>query len=161
MFLLLSQNLLISTFTNSSIKTFKSSIDIFSKCNCVARGFYILLYIYNFDPSSFLAYQNSWTQDASVERWVLDARHQIVDHERWILDAGPWALDSGRWTLDAGSWTLDFGRWALDAESWIVDHGYWLWTLDHGYWLWTLDAGLQSVKARLWTLESGLQTIKF
>ena len=43
------------------------------------------------------AYRNSWTLDARVGRWT--------------LDAGLWMLDSGRWTLDAGLWTLDSGRY--------------------------------------------------
>ena len=52
------------------------------------------------------AYRNSWTLDARVEHWA--------------LDAGLWTLDSGRWTLDAGLWTLDTGRWTLDAEHWTL-----------------------------------------
>ena len=39
------------------------------------------------------AYRSSWTLDARVGRWT--------------LDAGLWTLDSGRWTLDAGRWTVD------------------------------------------------------
>ena len=41
------------------------------------------------------AYRNSWTLDARVGRWT--------------LDAGPWTLGCGRYTLDArdtGHWTL-------------------------------------------------------
>ena len=34
-----------------------------------------------------MAYRNSWTLDARVGRWT--------------LDAGLWMLDSGRWTLAA------------------------------------------------------------
>ena len=57
-----------------------------------------------------MAYRNSWTLDARVERWTLDTG-------LWILDAELWMLDSGRWTLDAGRWTLDSGRWTVDAGS--------------------------------------------
>ena len=39
-----------------------------------------------------MAHQNSWTLDAGVGHWT--------------LDAGLWTLDSGRWTLDSGRWTL-------------------------------------------------------
>ena len=55
----------------------------------------------------WLAYRNSWTLDARVGRWTLDAG---------LLTLGPglWTLDSERWTLDSGHWTLDFGRWFLD-----------------------------------------------
>ena len=35
------------------------------------------------------AYRNSWSLDARVGRWTLDAG-------RWTLDAGRWTLDSGR-----------------------------------------------------------------
>ena len=34
------------------------------------------------------AYRNSWTLDARVGRWTLDAG-------LWTLDAEPWTLDSG------------------------------------------------------------------
>ena len=54
-----------------------------------------------------LAQRNSWTLDARVGRWT--------------LDAGLWTLDSGRWTLDTGLWTLDSGRWTPDAERQTVD----------------------------------------
>ena len=46
-----------------------------------------------------MAYRNSWTLDASVGLWT--------------LDAGVWTLDSGCWTLDAGHWTLGSGHWTL------------------------------------------------
>ena len=49
------------------------------------------------------SHRNSWTLDARVGRWTLDAR-------LWTLDSGPWTLDTGFWTLDAGLWTLDSGR---------------------------------------------------
>ena len=45
----------------------------------------------------FQAYRNSWTHDASVGRWTMDAG-------LWTLNPG---LDSGLWTLDAGRWMLD------------------------------------------------------
>ena len=56
-----------------------------------------------------LAYWNSWTLNARVGRWTVDAR-------LWTLDAGLWTLDLERWTLDAGRWTLEIGSWTLDAE---------------------------------------------
>ena len=46
-----------------------------------------------------MAYRNSWTLDASIGLWT--------------LDAGVWTLDSGCWTLDAGHWTLGSGHWTL------------------------------------------------
>ena len=57
-----------------------------------------------------LAYQNSWSLDARVGRWTLDAGLWTFDPGRWTLDGGLWMLGSGRWTLDAGFWTLDSGR---------------------------------------------------
>ena len=63
-----------------------------------------------------LAQRNSWTLDARVGRWTLDAG-------LWTLDSGRWTLDSGRWTLDAGLWTLDSGHWTLDAGLWTLDSG--------------------------------------
>ena len=65
--------------------------------------------------TSILAYRNSWTLDASVRRWTLDAGPWILDSGRWTLDAGIWTLKSERWNLDAGTWTLDSRRWTLDA----------------------------------------------
>ena len=62
------------------------------------------------------AYRNSWTLDARVGCWTLDA-------ELWTLDSGRWTLDAGRWTLDAGLWTLDSGRWTLDSGRWTLDAG--------------------------------------
>ena len=62
------------------------------------------------------AYRNSWTLDARVEHWALDAGLWTLDSGRWTLDAALWTLDAGRWTLDAGRWTLDSGRWTLDAD---------------------------------------------
>ena len=53
-----------------------------------------------------LAYRNSWTLDARVGRWT--------------LDAGRWTLDSGRWTLktlEARLWTLGIGCWILDVKT--------------------------------------------
>ena len=64
------------------------------------------------------AYRNSWTLDARVGRWTLDAG-------RWTLDARVWTLDSGRWTPDAGLWTRDAGLWTLDAESWTLNSRRW------------------------------------
>ena len=52
------------------------------------------------------AYRNSWTLDARVGRWMLDAGSRT-------LDAGPLMVDSQCWTLDATIWTLDSGHWAL------------------------------------------------
>ena len=46
-----------------------------------------------------LAYWNSWTLDARVGRWTLDA-------EIWMLDSGRWTLDVGLWALKARLWTL-------------------------------------------------------
>ena len=43
------------------------------------------------------AYRNSWTLDARVGRWS--------------LDAGLWTLDAGLGTLDSGLWTPDTGRY--------------------------------------------------
>ena len=43
------------------------------------------------------AHRNSWTLDARVGRWS--------------LDAGLWTLDAGLGTLDSGLWTLDTGRY--------------------------------------------------
>ena len=43
------------------------------------------------------AYRNSWTLDARVGCWT--------------LDAGLWTLDAGLGTLDSGLWTLDTGRY--------------------------------------------------
>ena len=54
------------------------------------------------------AYQNSWTLDARVGRWTLDAG-------LWTIDSGLWALDAELWTLDAGLWTLVSGHWMLNA----------------------------------------------
>ena len=53
-----------------------------------------------------LAQRNSWTLDARVGRWT--------------LDAGLWTLDCGRWNLDARLWTLDSGRWTLKARLWTL-----------------------------------------
>ena len=56
----------------------------------------------------FLAYRNSWTLDARVGRWTLDAGF-------WTLGPGRWTLDTGRWTLDVGCYTLDAGFWARNT----------------------------------------------
>ena len=55
------------------------------------------------------AYRNSWTQDARVGRWTLDAG-------LWTLYSRPWTLDAGFWTLDAGLGVLDAGLWTLDSR---------------------------------------------
>ena len=68
-------------------------------------------------------YRNSWTLDARVGRWTLNAR-------LWTLEAGLCTLDSARWTLHAGLWTLDSEHWTLDATFWTLDAG--LWILDAG-----------------------------
>ena len=70
--------------------------------------------------SSFLAYRDSWTLDARVGRWNLDAKLWTLEFGRWTLDAGLGTLHSGRWTLHAGPWTLDSGRWTLNAGRWTV-----------------------------------------
>ena len=49
------------------------------------------------------AYQNPWTLDASIGRW--------------ILDAGPWTLDAELWTLGNGRLTIN---WSLDSELWTL-----------------------------------------
>ena len=49
-----------------------------------------------------MAHRNSWTLDARVGRWT--------------LDAGLWMLDTGLWTLGSGLRALDSGRWTLDAD---------------------------------------------
>ena len=54
----------------------------------------------------FWANWNSWTLDARVGRWTLDAG-------LWTLDSGLSTLESGRWTFDATLWTLGFGHWTL------------------------------------------------
>ena len=61
-----------------------------------------------------LAYRNSWTLDARVGRWTLDAG-------LWTLDSGLWTLDAALWTLDVGLWTLNFGLWTLNSELWTLD----------------------------------------
>ena len=43
---------------------------------------------------SHMAYRNSWTLDARVGRWTLEA-------ELWTLDSGRWTLGDGLWTLNA------------------------------------------------------------
>ena len=91
------------------------------------KGNLKLFILWNKDHE-FLAYRNSWTLDASVGRWALDAGLWMLDCGCWTLDAGLWTLDSGRWTLDAGRWTLDAGRWTLDAGCYTLNAG--LWALD-------------------------------
>ena len=67
------------------------------------------------------AYRNSWTLDARVGRWTLDAGLWTVDAGIWTLDFGRWTLDAGLWMLDSGLWTLGCGRYTLDA----LDTGHW------------------------------------
>ena len=61
------------------------------------------------------SHRNSWTLDAKVRRWTLDAGLWALDPGLWTLDSGRWtlALKSRRWTLDPGLWTLDTGLWTL------------------------------------------------
>ena len=47
-----------------------------------------------------LAYRNSWTLDARVGRWTLDAGLQTLDSRRWTLDSGCWTLDAECQTVD-------------------------------------------------------------
>ena len=61
-----------------------------------------------------LAYRNSWTLDARVGRWTLDAG-------LWTLDSGLWTLDAALWTVDVELWTLNFGLWTLNSELWTLD----------------------------------------
>ena len=67
------------------------------------------------------AYRNSWTLDARVGRWTLDAGLWTLDTGLWTLGSGLRALDSGRWTLDADHQTLIL-RTALILcfQSWRV-----------------------------------------
>ena len=53
-----------------------------------------------------LAYWNSWTLDARVGHWTVDARLWTLDCGRWTLDAGLWKLKAGLWTRNASLWTL-------------------------------------------------------
>ena len=64
------------------------------------------------------AYRNSWTLDARVGRWTLDAGRWTLDAGRWTLESGHWNLDAGLRTLDSGRWTLDSGRWTLNSRRW-------------------------------------------
>ena len=66
------------------------------------------------------AYRNSWTLDARVGRWTLDAELWMLDSGCWTLDVGLWTLDSGRWTLNPGRWTLDAGLRTLNARMWML-----------------------------------------
>ena len=84
------------------------------------KGNLKLFILWNKDHE-FLAYRNSWTLDASVGRWTLDAGLWMLDCGCWTPDAGLWTLDSGRWTLDAGCWTLDAGCYTLNAGLWALD----------------------------------------
>ena len=68
---------------------FQKYADLFS------REYYFLSYI----SPLITAYGNSWTLDASV---------------------GLWALDAALWTLDSGRWTLDTVIVYLKTESELV-----------------------------------------
>ena len=50
--------------------------------------------------NGLMAHRNSWTLDAKVGRWTLDAG-------LWTLDAEPWTLNSRRWTPDIERQTED------------------------------------------------------
>ena len=39
------------------------------------------------------AYRNSWTLDASIGCWTLDAGLWTLDPELWMLNAGRWTVD--------------------------------------------------------------------
>ena len=54
-------------------------------------------------PTTLRAYRNSWTLDAKVGRWT--------------LNAGLWTLGSSHWTLEARLWTLDIGFCILDVKT--------------------------------------------
>ena len=79
-----------------------------------------------------LAYRNSWTLNARVGPWTLDAGGCTLDTGLWTLDSGLWTLDHGRWTLNVGRWSLDAGLWTLNAGLWTLHSG--LWTLDSELW---------------------------
>ena len=75
------------TCSNSTIETIEKGVNMFNVSNkntstASMRSFWCF--------NGLIAHRNSWTLDAKV----------------------------GRWTLDAGLWTLDSGRWTLDAELW-------------------------------------------
>ena len=79
----------------------------------------------NFFTTVFRVYRNSWTLDARVGRWTLDAGLWTLDPGRWTLDSVRWTLDAGLWTLDSGRWTVDVGLWMLDSEPWALNSRRW------------------------------------
>ena len=87
--------LLSSFFEDFVFVSFQQENDI-KKGNTLMEVKYLLF-------RSRMAYRNSWTLNARVGRWTLDA-------ELWVLDSGLWTLDAGLWTLDSGRSTLDCGR---------------------------------------------------
>ena len=64
--------------------------------NLHLRHIHLVMQLTIDDRYNQTAYWNSWTLEARVGRWN--------------LDAGLWTLDSGQWTLDAGRWTFDTWR---------------------------------------------------
>ena len=81
--------------------------------------FVVIAYLINFAQKN-QAYRDSWTLDARVGHWTLDAKFWTLDSGRWPLDARLWTLDSGRWTLDAGRWTLNADHWALILRTVLI-----------------------------------------
>ena len=55
---------------------------------CKQPTFILLFSVQNKHIYNIMTYRNSWTLDARVGRWTLDAG-------LWTLDAEPWTLDSG------------------------------------------------------------------
>ena len=70
------------TFLVSYLETSATYIKMFQKLLFESFLFLVL---------TQTAYRNSWTLDARVGRWTLDAG-------LWTLDAGLWTLDPGRYT---------------------------------------------------------------
>ena len=64
------------------------------------------LNVFNFQQHCYLAYQNSWTLDASDGRSTRNTRLGALD-SLWTLDSGCFNLDSWCYTFNAGLWTLD------------------------------------------------------
>ena len=73
--------------------------------------------------NGLMAHRNSWTLDAKVGRWTLDAGLWTLDSGRWTLNAELWSqtLDAGLWTLDAEPWTLNSRRWTPDIQRQTED----------------------------------------
>ena len=72
----------------------------------------------------FVAYWNTWTLDASRERWILHASHLTLVSERWTLGTGLFTMDARRWTFDVEHWTL----WliCLEQNQNPFSHSTWL-----------------------------------